>query len=192
MKITELLEDSSDTMTFWHGGRNLQFNHMEMLGAKHGRWEYGPGLYLTNHYETARKYAKGGGSTYKVTVEKGTDIKQITIDLKEVIDFVKRYVIGKHRSNIIDDLKNNLNKLGILQLEVLVNLCVNYDALSPKNTVELRKFLVNHGADYEIVRGYGGRDEHIAIIFNPTKIKNIEPIKASDVTLDQWKLLINK
>jgi hypothetical protein len=29
MKIQELLEDTSQTMTLWHGGRGLQFNHME-------------------------------------------------------------------------------------------------------------------------------------------------------------------
>lgn len=187
MKIQEVVQNPSQTMTLWHGGRNLQFNHMTMIPAKAGRWEYGPGLYLTTHYETARKYAKGGGITYKVTVEKGTDISNVAIDMQDAINFVKRYVIVKYRANVIDDLKNNLNKLGVLKLGVLVNLCVNYQCLSPKNTIELRKFLVDHGADYEIVKGYGGRgDESLAIIYNPSKIKKIEPVKASEVTVDQY------
>jgi hypothetical protein len=185
MKINEVIEDVSQTMTLWHGGRNLQFNQMNMIPAKKGRWEYGPGLYLTTHYETARKYAKGGGTTFKLTIEKGTDISKVTIELQEAIDFVKRYVIGQYRKPMIEDLTNNINRLGKLFLEVLVNLCVNYQCLSPKNTVELRKFIVNHGADYEISRGFAGRAETIVVIFNPAIIKKIEAVKASDVSLDQ-------
>ena len=187
MKIRELLEEVSQTMTLWHGGRGLQLNHMEMFPAKRKRWDYGPGLYLTTHYETARKYAKGGGTTYKVTIVKGTDISNVTIDVNDAINFVKRYVIGKFRKPMIEDLNNNLKKNGTLRLEVVVNLCVNYECLTPKNTIALRRFLIEHGADYSISKGFSGRNETIVIVYNPAIIKKIEPVKASDVTLDQWK-----
>ncbi len=35
-------------------------NRMIKKTQSKGRYESGPGLYLTTHYETARKYAKGG------------------------------------------------------------------------------------------------------------------------------------
>ena len=184
-KGKEITEEIAQTMTLWHGGRNLQFNHMEMIPVKKGRWEYGPGLYLTTHYETARKYARGGGNTYKVTVEKGKDISNITIPLNEAIDFVNRYVKKDYRRIIVKDLINNVDRVGVLNLQVLVNLCVNDQCLTPKNTISLRKFLVDHGADYDIVSRYNGRDESIVVIYNPQKIKKIEIVKSSSVTLDQ-------
>jgi hypothetical protein len=190
MKINEVVEPG--TMTLWHGGRNLQFNHMEMLPAKKGRWEYGPGLYLTTHYETARKYAKGGGTVYKVIVERGTELNTVDVPMDDAIGFVKRYVIGKHRNEIIEDLQNNLNRLGALKLSVLINLCINYDALSSKNTVELRKFIVAHGADYEISKGFGGRSETIVIVFNPTVIKKVTPVKASEVSTSEFEQTITE
>ena len=189
-KIQESFEKSQD-MTLWHGGRNLQFNHMNMIPSRTGHWEYGPGLYLTTHYETANKYAKGGGTTYKVTINKGTDIADVIVDLNDAIDFVKRYVKVDCRRPIIKDLSNNFERLGKLQLEVLVNLCVNYEALTPKNTVALRKFLIGQDADYHISKGYAGRNETIVIVFNPTIIKKIEPVKASAVTLDQREQYID-
>ncbi len=189
MKIQEIVES---TMTLWHGGRGLQFNHMEMLPAKKGRWEYGPGLYLTTHYDRARDYAKGGGTVYKVIVEKGTELSQVDVELTDAIDFVNRYVIGKHRKDIINDLKNNFNRSGILKLAILINLCINYDALSSKNTVDLRKFIIEKGADYEISKGYGGRSETIVIVFNPSVIKKVIPTKAADVHPDEYQQTINE
>jgi hypothetical protein len=190
MRLSEIADSS--TMTLWHGGRGLQFNHMEMLPAKHGRWEYGPGLYLTTHYDTARSYAKGGGSVYKVVVEKGTELNTVDVPLEDAIDFVKRYAIGKHRKDLISDLQNNLNRSGVLKLYVLINLCVNYECLSPKNTVALRKFVVEHGADYEISKGFKGRSETIVIVFNPAIIKSVTPVKASDVKVGDFEQSINE
>lgn len=183
MRLNEIVESS--TMILWHGGRGLQFNHMEMLPAKKGRWEYGPGLYLTTHYDRARQYAKGGGTVYRVIIEKGTELSNVNVELSDAIDFVKRNVIGKYRKDIITDLQNSFDRSGILRLSNLINLCINYDALSPKNTVELRKFIVSQGADYEISKGYGGRDETIVIVFNPAIIRKVTPVKASDVTMDE-------
>ena len=65
-----------NTLTLWHGGRALEHDYKKSLPAK-GLWEHGPGLYLTTSYLRAKQYAKGGGTTYSVTVEEGKDIENV-------------------------------------------------------------------------------------------------------------------
>jgi len=183
MKISDLFETDGNTMTLWHGGRGLEFSYHEMLPHKKGRWEHGPGLYLTTHYDTAAKYARGGGKVYSVTLKKGTEINQVDITLQEAIDFVKRYAIKRFQKNIIDDLEQVSYRdiQNRIRIGAVVNLCLNYDALRPASTVSLRQFLVKHGADYEISPRFGGRDETIVILFNPALIQKVKPVKASEV-----------
>jgi len=52
----------------WHGSRNWD-DSPEIRAAKQGRYESGIGINLTSNYKTARKYAKGGGSTMLVTLK---------------------------------------------------------------------------------------------------------------------------
>ena len=191
MNIIELFEDAN-TMSLWHGGRGLEYSYSEMRPHKKGQWEHGPGLYLTTHYDTAAQYAKGGGSVYSVTIKYGTEISSVSISLEKAIEFVKRNSIQKFQKEIIADLNNvdNRNKTGNIPIGTLVNLCLNYDALSTKNTINLRKFLVENGVDYEISRGYGGRNETIVIVFNPKIIQNVKVVRAPEVTdTDRIKII---
>ena len=48
----------SDTFQMYHGGRKWSFVPSELIAPKQGRYEGGIGIYFTNYYETARKYAK--------------------------------------------------------------------------------------------------------------------------------------
>lgn len=183
MIIANLFEEDDNTMSLWHGGRGLEFTYDTMLPHKKGRWEHGPGLYLTTHFDTAAKYAKGGGKVYLVTIGKGKNINDIPVPLEDAIDFTKRHVIAKHRQNIINDLENIAARLSDnkVPLVSLSNLCLNYEALSSNNTIALRNFLVEHGADYEISTRFGGRDETVVIVFNPKIIRSVRPIKTSEV-----------
>ncbi len=160
-------------VTLYHGGRNLEFNYRDMIIHKKGRWEYGPGLYLTTHKETARKYAKGGGRVYDVTVELNNDIKHTEISLDSAIEFIKRYCLKSKQAQIIDDLKSNLNRLGKLYAYVIVNLCINLDALPQSKTPFLRKYLIENGVDYAIDR-YHLSNEFVVIVYNPDIIKSIK------------------
>jgi len=184
MLINQLFEEenSSNTMTLWHGGNNLEYSYHEMRPHTKGNWDHGPGLYLTTNFHTAVKYAKGGKKIYEVTIDKGTDIQNVTIPLEDGVNFVKKYCIGKYKKQIIDDLKDNMNRRGHLFLNAVVNLCFNYQALSTANTVALRRFVVDHGADYEIVRNYGGRsDDTVVVVYNPKIIRKVKAVKTSDV-----------
>ena len=168
-------------ITLWHGGRGLEFNYQDVIAHRSGRWEHGPGLYLTTHYETAAKYAKGGGKTYRVTVQQGTDIGECEVSLDDATEFVNRYVIGRLKKVLIDDLKDNLRRVGHLNAEVLVNLCLNHSALSLASTEHLRKFLIGNGVDYIVVNRFGGRDEKLLVVVNPAKISRVDIVPAREV-----------
>lgn len=185
--ISNLFEQDASIMSLWHGGKGLQFNHMEMLPHKKGRWERGPGLYLTTHYDTAFKYAKGGGTVYLVTVKKGTDIDQVRVSFEDAAEFIKRYAIRKYQKNILDDLKANELRSGSIPIAAVSNLCFNYDALSSANTVALRKYLISHGVDYEIVKNFGGRAETVIVVYNPEIIQNVKPTRAKDISVSDWE-----
>ena len=170
-------------IVLWHGGRDLESGYPEVRSHGKGRWEHGPGLYLTTHYDTAAKYAKGGGKLYKVTVEEGTDIDDVTCPLEDAVQFVNRYVIGRKRKDMIDDLQRIMKRTNAdqIRIEVLVNLCLNNEALPNSKTNVLRQFLIDHGVDYAWVKHYGGRDETVLVVINPRKIKKVEAIPASAV-----------
>ncbi len=185
MILKQLFESENETMRLWHGGRGLEFSYQEMLAHKKGRWEHGPGLYLTNHYEIAAKYAKGGGKIYLVTINKGTDIANVNVSIEDAIEFVKKYAIKRYQKKIIEDLQNSLNRQGFLWISNVGNLCFNYNALTPENTINLRKFFVEHGVDYEIVKHFGGRnDSTVVVVYNPKIIKSVKVKKSSETTMD--------
>ena len=69
-EFRKIMEGARETMTFWHGG-NLDTS--TDVSHKTGRWEYGPGLYLTTQFDVVQKYAKGSRKLYRVVVEKGVD-----------------------------------------------------------------------------------------------------------------------
>ena len=86
-----------NTMSFWHGGR-LDDAYEDSINQKKGRTEYGPGLYLTTHHGTARKYSKGSRRLYLLTVAKGNNADDITIPLEDMEKFVKENcVVAKHQ-----------------------------------------------------------------------------------------------
>lgn len=174
--------DRPSEITLWHGGRGLEFNYRDIIAHRTGRWEHGPGLYLTTHYETAAKYAKGGGKTYLVTVRQGTDIDSCTVPLEDAVEFVNRYVVGRMKKPVIADLQDNLNRVGHLNADVIVNLCLNRSALSPASTEYLRKFLIDHGVDYISVNRFGGRDEKLLVVVNPAVVIRVDIVPAKAVT----------
>jgi hypothetical protein len=186
MRYYEIIRED---LTLWHGGRDLESSYDEVRPHKGGHLEHGPGLYLTTHYETAAKYAKGGGKLYKVTVGDGTNISNVVIPLDDMLGFVRRYVIGSKRRAMEEDLRANMNraKTDGVRAEVLINLCLNHEAIQNTKTGILRQFLIDHGVDYAKVSRYGGRDENLLVVINPKIIRKVEIIPASNVK-DGFKL----
>lgn len=179
------------TITLWHGGRYLESQYKEILSSKKGRWEHGPGLYLTTHYDTAYQYSKGGGKTYMVEVELGNDIKDVLLNIDIVNEFVSRYVINSKKKNLLNDLYENMHRMNSMphiKADHVLNLIFNLDAITATKTKELAHFLVENGVDYGTVNRFKGRDENVFVVYNRDKIKKVKSISATDVSLDQWEL----
>lgn len=183
--------DISNKIVMWHGGRDLEHGFREFKEARKKRWEYGPGLYLTDHYETASKYAKGGGKTYLVEFEVKNFIGNKNLNVDDAFNFIKSYVVKSKVRDILDDIDNNMKRFGSVDsvgAEIFLNLMINYDAVIGKNTKKLNEFLVNNGVDFLYSHGFAGRGETIVCLFNNKNIKKIKVVSASDITLADYKL----
>ena len=177
-------------LTLWHGGRNLESTYNEIKPSATGRWEHGPGLYLTNHLDTAIKYAKGGGKTYKVTIDFNPEksIGRVSIELDTAIKFVKNTAKKSTVAEIVEQLNENSERSGTpgkINIETVLNLLLNYNALTPAKTVLLAEFLIENGVQYGVTR-YGGRDEVVVIVYDRSIIKKVSAVSQKDISTDEW------
>lgn len=183
-RFNENLEFEND-MQFWHGG-DLD-NYDDIISQKNGRYEYGPGLYLTTHYDTAKKYAKGRRKFYMISVEKGNDINKSLFDIDKVKEFVNNYVIKNKQREILQRIEKH-NKENTIKGYIFNNILLNEKALSPRNTSNLRQFLIDNGVDYEIVDNPFGWGEKMMVLYNMKKIKNVKQITSKD-KIENYDLL---
>lgn len=177
---------AEQTLTLWHGG-NLEFAQ-ENIAHKGGRWEYGPGLYLTTHYDTARKYSKGSRKLYRVTVAKGVNLYDVSLPLPTVMAFVNSDVIKAKRKDIVERIDKH-TKAGSINAETFLNIIINESAIKNTNTDRLRTFFVQNGIDYSIQDNAFGTHERMLVLFNMKKIVNKEIVKPTEKVFDlptQW------
>ena len=183
-KIVESWRVTAETLTLWHGG-DLDTTQ-DYIAHRGGRWEYGPGLYLTTHYDTAKKYAKGSRKLYRVVVRKGIDLPDANIKMDAVKDFVNVCVIKSKRKDVLERLTKHA-KGSSLNGEIFVNVMVNEEAVKNTDTGKLREFLVRNGVDYAIVDNAFGWHERMVVVFNmdavisKTIVKPSEEIKEFDL-----------
>ena len=177
--ITALKIVTADTnqLTLWHGG-NLDLGQ-DTIQHKKGRWEAGPGLYLTTHYATAKKYSKGSRKLYQVTIRKGTDIRDVGIDPDTAKEFVNKSVIKSKRPDILQRVDKH-TKNGKLAADTMNNIMINEDALKASTTNAFRMFLVENGVDYSIQDNMYGWHERVVVIFNMDVIVDKKRIGPKD------------
>lgn len=168
-----------EDVELYHGGKYLEYSYYDMIPSKTNRWEYGPGLYLTNNADLAEKYAKGSRKLYKIIITSGTNIKNVKCKKSEMIDFINDYAIKSKRKPMI----NFINKYDTdeIPISILVNLCINDKALNPKQAIELRKFLVSHGVDYSIDTYSFNNNTKIIVVYNPKIIKKVQIVKKTQI-----------
>lgn len=185
-KIAGINENSDfeNNMQFWHGG-NLN-DYDDNIAQKNGRYEYGPGLYLTTHYDTALKYSKGSRKLYLITVDKGNDINNSILDFNKVKDFISENVIKNKQKEVLNRLEK-YNKENTIKAYIFNNTLLNEKALKPTNTSKLREFLINNNIDYEIVDNPFGWGEKMMVLYNMKKIKDIKQITSKD-KIDKYDL----
>lgn len=173
---------TASTLTLWHGG-NLDV-YKDTTAHRGGRWEHGPGLYLTTHYNTANKYAKGSRKLYRIVVQKGNDLYDSKLDLEPVKDFIDTYVFKALRKDILARLK----KYGSTQVpaEIFLNVMIDGKpggegyAIRSTDTDKLRQFLVSQGIDYAIVDNAFGWHERMLVLFNMDKIKSKQVVSPKE------------
>jgi hypothetical protein len=168
-------------MELYHGGNLDEYN--DVIAQKSGRYEYGAGLYLTSHLETALKYAKGSRKLYKITIRKGKDIHDATIEFDKINEFIKKYVISSKRKEIVERVEK-YNVDGKIKAYILNNIILNEKAVTPSNTKYLRNFLIENGIDYEIVDNPYGWGETMVVLYNMDKIVNVEKLDRSKLYAD--------
>ena len=180
----DIKSEFENNMVFWHGGDLDHYD--DLISHKNGRYEYGPGLYLTTHYDTAKKYAKGSRKLYLISVEAGNDINKSILDINNVKEFIINNVIKNKQIDILKRIEK-YNNDNTIKAFIFNNILINEKALSPKNTKNLRQFLIDNDIDYEMVDNPFGWHEKMLVLYNMNKIKNIKQIKSND-KIDKYDL----
>jgi hypothetical protein len=166
-----------NTMNLWDGGNLADYS--DVIAQKNGRYEYGAGLYLITHYDTALKYAKGSRKLYLVTVENGVDINKAFLDINKVKDFINTYVLGNMKKMVWERLQRFIDGDKV-KAYVFNNIILNEKAIKSTNTRFLREFYVTNAIDYDIVSNPFGWGEKMMVLYNMKKIVNIIQIKPKD------------
>jgi hypothetical protein len=167
-----------NTKNFFHGGNLNDYN--DNIAQKNGRYEYGPGLYITTHYDTAKKYAKGSRKLYIVTAELGNDINNSVLNYNTLLEFINTYVIKTLRKLVIERLQRFIDENNKVKAYVFNNIILNNKAIKPTNTQVLRQFYVDNNIDYEMVHNPFGWGEDMMVLYNMKKIKNILQVGPND------------
>lgn len=171
-------------IVLWHGAHRWQAPP-EVRPAAPTSSEHGPGIYMTTSSETAREFAKGGGSLVRFELDPNlTLIEDVWIPLDDALDFVRSRSRLRRRRELEEDLRRvaaryrqgqiargTYRGTGPLTMpaSVLVNLFVNYRLITGAHGPALARFLVERGADADVVTR--GTDDWL-VLFNPKKIQN--------------------
>jgi hypothetical protein len=174
------------TFLMWHGSRKWD-GSPEIRAPRKGRYEAGPGIYLTTNYLTASKYAKGGGATMLAEVSSDLSLAQTAeIALAAVLAFVKSNRI-RHKAEIAADLQRHAARIqrDSVPAFVLINLVVNYEAGSGDAGLAVARFLREQGIDGSLERQ---STEDWLVIINPRVIQSMKRISAKDVPTSLYHL----
>lgn len=163
---------------FWHGGNLDSFD--DVISQKNGRYEYGPGLYLTTQFDVAQKYAKGNRKMYLISVVDGVDINNAVLPGEAVKEFIKSYVAGSKKKEIWERIQNYKVDEGF-KAHNFHTIILNEKAIKPSNTSRLRQLYVDNGIDYEMVDNAFGWGEKMMVLFNMKKIAAVNILRPNQV-----------
>lgn len=177
MRWTELFE-TTETLTLWHGGRNLESDYLEFRSHRSGSWEHGPGLYLTATRDVAAKYAKGGNAMYRVTVQLERNIDEVMVTFDECKAFATKFVKGSSRKEFMQLCQRSFERRNAVTvpIDTLMNLSLNLNAVQHTKTGEIRRWLTDKGVGYIHVPNYGGwgvEKGNVYVIVDPKLIKKV-------------------
>ena len=172
----------------WHGSKQWG-GPPEVRGPRKGRYEAGPGIYLTTSYMRARGYSKGGGSTILVTLQPNiTFANKVQIPVAEALAFLKGMPRLKKRKELAADVQMNAERSqrDWVSAEVIINLFVNHEAGAGDVGVALARWLVSKGVDATL--HHETRNEDWVVVMNPAIIKSHQKVEAKDVKPEDYDL----
>ena len=173
-----------ESLVFYHGAQQWE-GPPQIVAHRKGHAEHGPGIYLTTSWTTASKYAKGGGSVYRIEVSPSVRwLEKTDLPVEETLRWVKSLPRLRGKADIVASLERTTARIGRLPAEILVNVFVNHDAASGANGPALAEYLVRHGVDAShistpLFSGSGAEDW--VVIFNPKIIEKVTRLSAKDV-----------
>jgi 8-oxo-dGTP pyrophosphatase MutT (NUDIX family) len=171
---------NTEPLVLYHGAQRWE-GPPEIVAHRKGHAEHGPGIYLTTSYETAARYAKGGGSVYRIGLDPGVRwLQNARLPYAETAAWVKGLPRLRGKERILEGLARTAARVGsVLPAEILVNQFVNADAASGQHGPALAAFLVAHGADAGHVSRSGNEDW--VVVFNPQVIRSVTKVPAKQV-----------
>lgn len=177
------------SITMWHGARKWKGPPV-VRASRTKRIVHGPGIYLTNRYETAAKYAKGGGVVMRVEIKPDLvwlEDAGAAATIEEMIAFLQERPRLPKRAEIIADLQVCTKRMypRPCPTVVLANLMINYNALSGDHGPALAKFLADHGIQVSHVEHHS---EDWVVVFDPSVILSMTPTRAKDVHSEDYDL----
>lgn len=177
ISLKKLFEEmTSGTFQMYHGG-NRWTTAPEIRPSKGGRYEGGVGIYFTNNYETARKYAKGGKVVQLVDIRSNfRKLRDVRVDINELSDFVTNLSGLRRKREIVSDLNRFGQRTNRTEcsLEILNNLIVNHEAGAGSVGTEIAAYFTSKGADASVQDQSG--DEQWLVVFNPKIIVKYSPV----------------
>lgn len=184
-QLKEIETQPTDTFKMYHGGKRWTRIPSEFIGSVKGRYEAGPGIYFTNDYNTARKYAKGSRVVHVVEIDKNfKELKNINVPLSDVVNFVKNCGGMRRKNEIVESLNRNAERMKreSVSLDILNNLVVNYEAGAGNVGIQIANYFVSKGADAHLEPQSG--QEFWLVVFNPRILKKVDVVDPKSVTSD--------
>lgn len=179
-------------MILYHGGHRWE-GPPTIQQHRRGHAEHGPGIYLTTSWETANKYAKGGGAVYRVTIDPPAGWAESTnISVTDVIEFVRGLLgRGARSKSTLESIERVRARMGggHIPAFALIAIFVNADLASGKYGPPLAEFLVKHGVDASLVTQ--GAEDWV-VVFNPSIITQVTRLNATDTRTPGFQFLLPK
>lgn len=173
---------SSKPLVFFHGAHRWE-GLGDLRPSKSAKTsKHGSGLYLTTHIDTARRYARGGGSV--VRFEVSPDLRlldDVKLDVGDQVSFVKGVPRMKHKREIEKDLLSYALRVRSEQIPAAIvgNLMSHYGVAHGQAGLELVRYYVSRGIDGDLVADSSNNDpsERWLVLFNMDKVLRHERVR---------------
>lgn len=151
--------------------------------SRKGHSEHGPGLYFTTKLQTARKYAKGRGTVLRVEIDPAfLWLEDAEAPIETLVTWVEGRRGLRKKREIVQDIVDRAGRglaPGMGRVATLVNLMVNYEAITGPHGPALAEFLASLGIGASHVRMSG--NEEWLVLFDPSKVISWRRVGPEDI-----------